>query len=52
MALLPDSELFLGWMVSTPFPLAVNPTLEPLVLAGRLGWMVPQMSMPRPANHC
>ena len=51
MAFAPDSELFLGSMVRTPLPLAVKPVVAPLVLAGRLGFIVPQMSMPSAANQ-
>ncbi len=49
MALPPDSELFFGAMVRTPLPSAVSPVFLVLVLAGRAGCMVPQMSMPSAA---
>ena len=52
VAFFPDSELFFGWMVTTPLPLAVRPVVAVLVLAGRLGCMVPQISIPNAANHC
>ena len=49
MALLPDSELFFGAMVTTPLPSATRPVVALLVLAGRFGSNVPHTLMPRPA---
>jgi hypothetical protein len=47
--LLPDSELFFGWTVTTPFPLAVRPVFDELVLAGRFASNVPHTLIPSPA---
>ena len=46
----PDSDLFLGATVITPVPSVVKPEVE-LVSAGRLGCMVPQMSVPKATCH-
>ena len=48
VALLPDSELFLGLTVTTPLPLARSPVVDLFVLAGRFGSKVPQTLIPRP----
>ena len=50
VALSPDSELFLGEMVTTPVPFVVRPVVV-LVFAGRLGSIVPHTSMARAACH-
>jgi hypothetical protein len=49
VAFAPDSELFSGAMVTTPWAPAVNPVCFVLVLGGRGGCIVPQMSIPRAA---
>lgn len=46
----PDSDLFLGATVITPVPSVVKPAVA-LASVGRLGCMVPHMSMPKATCH-
>jgi hypothetical protein len=50
VAFAPDSELFLGEMVTTPVPFVVRPVVV-LVFAGRLGSILPHTSTARAACH-